>query len=41
MENIVMKKIKVAFFDAKNMNIEVFNEVNKNYGFDIKYIESH
>ena len=36
-----MKKVKVAFFDAKKYDIEVFNELNKKYKFEIKYIESH
>lgn len=36
-----MKKVKVAFFDAKKYDIEVFNELNEKYKFEIKYIESH
>lgn len=36
-----MKKLKVAFFDSKQYDIDFFNKQNKNYGFDIKYFESH
>jgi len=33
--------IKIAFFDAKPYDIEVFNELNKRYGFDIRYFKFH
>ncbi len=33
--------LKIAFFDAKPYDIEVFNELNSGYGFDIKYFKFH
>ena len=33
--------LKIAFFDAKPYDIEVFNELNKRYGFDIRYFKFH
>ena len=36
-----MKKVKIALFDTKRYDVEVFNELNEKYGFEIKYIESH
>jgi D-lactate dehydrogenase len=36
-----MKKIKLAFFDAKPYDIESFDRVNATYGYDIKYFKSH
>ncbi len=32
---------RVAFFDAKPYDIESFNELNKKYGFQIKYFKYH
>jgi D-lactate dehydrogenase len=32
---------RIAFFDAKPYDILSFDEVNKNYGFEIKYFENH
>jgi D-lactate dehydrogenase len=34
-------KSKIAFFDAKPYDIESFNELNKQFGFDIKYFKYH
>ena len=31
--------IRIAFFDAKSYDIESFNEVNKDYNFDIRYYQ--
>ena len=31
--------IKIAFFDTKDYDKKVFDEHNKNYGYEIKYIE--
>lgn len=36
-----MKKLKVAFFDAKQYDRDFFSEANKKFGFDIKYFQSH
>jgi len=36
-----MENKKIAFFDAKPYDIASFDEINKNYGFDIKYFENH
>ncbi len=36
-----MKKIKVAFFDAKPYDIANFDHVNKKYGYTIKYLPPH
>ncbi len=36
-----MKKLKIAFFDAKPYDINFFNEANKKFRFDIKYFQSH
>ena len=36
-----MKKIKIAFFDAKPYDTESFDAANKKYGFDIKYYPMH
>lgn len=35
-----MKKLKIAFFDAKQYDRDFFDEENKRYGFDIKYFQS-
>lgn len=35
-----MKKIKVAFFDAKPYDKESFNNENSNFGYDIKYFRN-
>jgi D-lactate dehydrogenase len=32
---------KIAFFDAKPYDKKFFNEINKSYGFDISYFETH
>lgn len=32
--------IKIAFFDSKEYDIKLFNEYNKNYGYEITYLES-
>ncbi|MCE5300293.1 MAG: 2-hydroxyacid dehydrogenase [Spirochaetia bacterium] len=32
-----MEKKKVAFFDAKPYDMEIFDKVNRKYGYDIKY----
>jgi len=32
--------VKIAFFDTKEYDKEFFNEYNKNYGYDIHYLES-
>lgn len=29
--------VKIAFFDAKPYDRDIFNEVNSDYGYDIKY----
>lgn len=34
-------KIRIAFFDAKPYDIEAFNELNKTFGFDIKFFKFH
>ncbi|MBN2273176.1 MAG: 2-hydroxyacid dehydrogenase [Bacteroidales bacterium] len=34
-------KTKIAFFDTKPYDKESFNEINKSYGFDIKYFRYH
>ncbi len=36
-----MSTVKVAFFDAKPYDIESFNELNRAYGFTIKYFKFH
>lgn len=33
--------IKIAFFDAKIYDINSFNKVNKNFGYEISYLEEH
>jgi D-lactate dehydrogenase len=35
-----VKKLKIAFFDAKQYDKEFFNEANKKYGYDIRYFQS-
>jgi D-lactate dehydrogenase len=35
-----MRKLKVAFFDAKQYDKDFFNEANKKYGYDIRYFQS-
>jgi D-lactate dehydrogenase len=35
-----MKKLRIAFFDAKPYDEEFFDEANKKFGFDIKYFQS-
>ena len=32
--------IKIAFFDSKEYDIKLFDEYNKNYGYEITYLES-
>lgn len=32
--------IKIAFFDTKEYDTEVFDEYNKNYGYEITYLKS-
>lgn len=34
-------KIRIAFFDTKPYDKESFNELNKKYGFEIKYFKYH
>ena len=34
-------KPKIAFFDAKSYDIESFDALNKQYGYDIKYFKYH
>ena len=36
-----MNTIKIAFFDSKPYDKEVFNNVNNNFTFDIKYLKYH
>ncbi|MCX7987783.1 MAG: 2-hydroxyacid dehydrogenase [Bacteroidales bacterium] len=36
-----MSTFKIAFFDTKPYDKEVFDEVNRQYGFDIKYYKFH
>ena len=36
-----MNNRKIAFFDAKPYDIESFNEVNRSYGFTVKYFKFH
>lgn len=36
-----MKSVKIAFFDTKPYDKESFEEVNKNFNFEIKYFKSH
>ena len=36
-----MTNLRIAFFDAKPYDIASFNEVNKNFGFEIQYFETH
>ncbi len=35
-----MKKLKIAFFDAKQYDKDFFDEANKEFGLDIKYFQS-
>lgn len=35
-----MEKIKIAFFDTKDYDKELFEEYNKNYGYEISYFDS-
>jgi D-lactate dehydrogenase len=35
-----MKKLKIAFFDAKQYDKDFFNEANKKYGYEIRYFQS-
>jgi D-lactate dehydrogenase len=35
------KHITIAFFDAKNYDIESFNNANKDFNFTIRYIDTH
>lgn len=34
-------KVRIAFFDAKPYDIEIFNELNEKYGYEIKYFRFH
>lgn len=36
-----MPIIKIAFFDAKQYDIDSFEDVNKNYKYEIKYFKDH
>ncbi len=36
-----MNKIKIAFFDTKPYDKEIFNNVNNNFTFEIKYLKYH
>lgn len=36
-----METYKIAVFDAKDYDIKIFNEVNKDYGFELKYHKEH
>jgi len=36
-----MKKLRIAFFDSKPYDIESFDRVNSDYGFEIKYFQGH
>lgn len=36
-----MNKISIAFFDTKPYDKEVFNSVNKDFSFEIKYLKYH
>ena len=36
-----MKNIKIAFFDSRKYDIESFENMNKDYGFSLKFFESH
>jgi D-lactate dehydrogenase len=35
------KRPTIAFFDAKPYDIESFNRVNKDFGYDLRYFKSH
>jgi len=35
------KNVKIAFFDTKPYDKEIFNELNQSYGFEIKYFTYH
>ncbi len=36
-----MDTVKIAFFDTKSYDRDVFNEINKSHGFEIKYLRYH
>ena len=36
-----MSAFKIAFFDTKPYDKESFSELNKKYGFEIKYFKYH
>jgi len=36
-----MNNLKIAFFDAKPYDTESLNEVNRHFGFTIKYFKFH
>ncbi|MFP4163163.1 MAG: 2-hydroxyacid dehydrogenase [Chitinispirillaceae bacterium] len=36
-----MKKVKIAFFDAKPYDKEFFNKINEQYGYEIRYFTPH
>ncbi|RPJ05008.1 MAG: 2-hydroxyacid dehydrogenase, partial [Spirochaetaceae bacterium] len=36
-----MKKLRMAFFDSKPYDIQSFDRVNKDFGFEIKYFQGH
>jgi D-lactate dehydrogenase len=38
---VKMNNIKIAFFDAKPYDTESFNELNREFGFTIKYFKFH
>ncbi len=39
--NINNKHVKIAFYDAKPYDIDIFNEINQSYGYDINYFKYH
>jgi D-lactate dehydrogenase len=36
----MMKRMRIVFFDAKPYDINSFKDININYNFEIKYLES-
>ncbi len=41
-ENIIKNThVKIAFYDSKPYDVEIFNEINQNYGYDINYFKYH
>ncbi len=35
------KEMKIAFYDAKPYDIDIFNEINQNYGYELSYFKYH